>query len=455
MIDAIEESYFTKDWQLSPIPAPPGLEYMPFQKAGIRSIVKYKNILLADEPGLGKTIQAIGAINYLKIRKILIICPAFLRLNWKKELEKWIVEKLSIQIVTSGKDKLMDADITIFSYDLLIKFRPELLKQNFTAIIADESHYLKSTKAKRTKIFFGNKRTRGLVTIADRVILMTGTPITNRPHELYHVLKTLFPRSVSDLSYINFLDRYCVYYINAPFGRVITGAKNQEELNIKLRSGFMVRRLKKDVLKQLPSKQYQIIELTNDHNVKKLIEQEKICNFDIMAASKIIFDSNISQIRKELGVLKVKPAINFIENLLEEKEKIVLFAHHHDVIDGLEKELKKYNPVTITGKTPMKQRDNNISMFQNDKNCRVFIGNIQAAGTGITLTAADTVVFVESSWVPGENDQAADRVHRIGQDSNVMIYFIVFENSLDFKILNSFVGKSRDINKILDERGKI
>ena len=242
------------------IPAPEGLEYMPFQRAGIAYAMARENTLIGDEMGLGKTIQALGVINAdPTIRDVLIICPASLKINWQREAQKWLVRPMTVGIV-STKEPFPDTDIKIINYDILTKFKSQLRAINWDFLVVDEVHYLKNPKALRTAQVFGkwNKDPSKKIHPLDakRRAFMTGTPIVNRPIELFPLLKFtgIFK------NWKHFVERYCNGH-QTRWGWDVSGASNLGELQGKLRSTIMVRRLKKDVLTDLPPKRRQVIEL--------------------------------------------------------------------------------------------------------------------------------------------------------------------------------------------------
>jgi len=419
--------------------------YFPFQKAGIMHAAHRNDSLLADEMGLGKTIQAIGILNVSMWQRVLIVTPASLRVNWKAELEEWLDIKVSIEL-PNKTFKL--GNITIINYAKLGKFADELSKTHFDYAIFDESHYLKSPKAKRTKLCFGAKK----VIHADRRIFITGTPILNRPIEIFPLLRELGVEK----NYKRFVYQFCdakekVVYTKQ--GRVntldVSGSSNEDKLQEILRSTIMIRRLKKDVLPQLPAKIQQIVLLPDDGNIKN-VKREKLEFAALMKEPNLALAiSNLSELRQENAIKKIKFAKEYIDNILEQKQKVVVFAWHKIVIDELKEVLNSYNPLVITGSTPGDKRQSIVDEFQTGSS-RVIVGNIKAMGTGLTLHAASDVVFLEMDWTPGMNTQAEDRIHRIGQDQVCHIHYLVYADSVDAFIARKVVKKKVVIEKILD-----
>ena len=429
------------------------LPYLPFQQAGIEFMAARKRVLLADPPGLGKTIQIAGVLNELQPASALIVCPASLRLNWMQELEKWLAyapRTLEIVSVDSVWRK------GVFSRLMGIQF-------DFMAV--DEAHYLKEAKSKRSMAC------EALARKTERVILMTGTPVKNRPKDLYNLLAilddTLFP------DYRAYALRYCGSFLQeirvydpATRKKVTrkvwndSGSSNEDELNDILRSQLMLRRSKESALPQLPRKRRQIIEvgggkaslLRDEHRAwHDVCEQigyaEALERLESGAA--IGFEA-LAKARKEVALSKVPFVVEHVSNLVESGEKVIVFAHHRDVVSALNEGLSEYNPVIYVGGMSEKQKDAARAKFMEDDSCRVFIGNIQAAGTGLTLTVSSTVVFAEMSYCPSEMEQCEDRACRIGQDAGyVLVQHVVLAGSLDVSMAHRLLEKQRVADAIL------
>lgn len=461
------------------VPAPDGLEYLPFQKAGIAYCLKRDAVMLVDEMGLGKTIQALGVVNADEtIKRILIVCPASLRLNWKRETEKWLVRHLSIQIIEGKTAVPLNGDIIIINYDIIGAHRGLIDLIQWDLLIADEAHYLKNGKAARTRAVVGKhdrdpeKRIPAIK--ARRRLLLTGTPIVNRPVELWSLISYLNPLTFNN--FFGYAKRYC----NATKGRWgwdFTGAANLDELQDSLRSTCMVRRLKKDVLTDLPPKRRQIIELPTDgltgavkaeNKVSEewegrlndlqarleLAEAEEGDTEAIMAAireaSKMAF-TEMAKARHDTAVAKIPYCADHIIEAVESSACAVVFAHHHDVVDGIESAMKeaKISVRVLTGNNSMAERQAAVDDFQAGR-AQVFIGSISAAGVGLTLTRASHVIFCELPWTPAELSQAEDRCHRIGQTESVLVQHIVMEDSIDQRMAQALVEKQEVIDKALD-----
>lgn len=476
-LTSLEESYATEsDIHIN---KPNGLEYMPFQKAGINYGLQRTDVLIGDEMGCGKTIQAIGIINAIEIEgKILIVCPAIMKLVWKLELDKWLVNKgLKVEVWDSKKQP--DADIIIVNYAILRKLQDVLLKISFHIVIGDEIHFCKTkpTPKNKTKKTKKMNRSRAFYNIANKAtkrVYLTGTPMLNRPAELFYILESLhFP-----MKWHEFMEKYADAYIDERGYWNTKGASNLDELQERLRSHCMIRRLKKDVLTELPDKIRQIIHLPDD-KLKTTISKEEKYLKDKKETIKVIkmrikeaeenedkenyqdavnelkeFEFNsftdLARVRHLTALKKVPSAIEHIKALLESTDKIVVFAHHTDVLKELYKEFEDVS-VLLIGATPIEERMDIINHFQTDPNCKLFIASIKAGGIGITLTSASTVVFVELDWTPTVIAQCEDRCHRKGQKNAVLVQHLVIDGSIDSKLAKMCVKKQSVINASLDD----
>ena len=467
------------------IPAPEGLSYMPFQRAGVAYALGRDNTLIGDEMGLGKTIQALGVINADKnITSTLVICPASLKVNWYREGVKWLADVYDQRdfCIIDSKSGWIGRPFTIINYDILKRFHNELRAKTWSLMIVDEAHYLKNERTQRAKHVFGytsrDKKEVIEAIPATRKLFLTGTPIVNRPKELWPLVHNLDP--VGWPNFFKYAIRYCGAH-KGQWGWDFSGATNLDELQEKLRSTVMVRRLKKDVLKELPAKVRQVIEVqapgTKDQLAKEMAEYEdrlkrlvklraavelakasddtdeyRDAMRNLKAEQAIGFDE-LSRKRKEVALLKVQTVCDHIRDCLDSVPKLVVFCHHHDVIDRICQDLVSAGVgwARLDGRMNMAERQRSVDDFQNNGSLvRVFVGQIQAAGVGLTLTAASHVVFAELDWVPGNISQAEDRCHRVGQTDSVLVQHIVLEGSLDAKMARTVVNKQEVIEKGLD-----
>lgn len=471
------------------------VDLFPYQKEAVKWLVTKKIRLLAFDMGLGKTAMAIRGLDSVHAIKVLIICPTVARINWMREFEMWshternyiILEKLSDEIPKTINDKTkvkyytrnnsnMDNIVAIVSFTYATKNVEYLKSHNWDCIVADEAHFLKNPTAKRSKSIIGKE---GLIHKAKRFWFLTGTPAPNHPGELWIFL---FISGATKLSYDEFVMRYC-RAIQTSYGLKILGAQVQliPELREILKK-IMLRRKKEDVMTELPPISYSkfniepgLVDLEimpsfthffvptdcRDELLKKLEKEKQMMQLiwdstpSNVPGRLLSFQSiakSISTLRRYNGLQKVQGTIQHALNCFENKdmEKVVIFALHQDVIEGLRIGLREFHPQVLFGRTPPHKRQKRIDRFQNDPSAKVFIGNIHAAGTAITLTAAHHVWFVEQDWVPGNNAQAIMRCHRIGQKSKVFVKFITLDGTLDAKVDFILKQKVEDLTKIFD-----
>ena len=470
---------------------PAGVTPYDYQIAGVEYALQMKRCLIGDDMGLGKTLQAIMVCNHTEAKSVLVACPASLRLNWMDEWGKFSTENHKCVAILSKSDlpEIADADVVFISYDILASKEAQALLRArcWDVVIADEAHYLKNHNTKRAYNLLGlpprSRKPKSDPSApmnpipADRYIFLTGTPVSNRPIEFWNILRFCSPSIFGN--YTKFAHHFCAAKQDN-FGLNVSGASNLHELQSIVRSNCMVRRLKPQVLKQLPSKTRKIIALPAPDKVKKEIDtltfeyvtsketidemlqklQEAQEAGDAAAieeaalsmneAKQIEFDET-AKVRKIIGLCKADLAVEHLINILESSDtKIIVGAHHKDVVKILFEKLAKYNPVLVTGDVSPEKRHVAVQRFQTVAECRVFIGNILAAGTGLTLTASPHVVIVEPDWVPANNLQFEDRAHRIGQAKPVLIEYLAMDKTIDIQILRSIARKMDVIDKSID-----
>jgi SWI/SNF-related matrix-associated actin-dependent regulator 1 of chromatin subfamily A len=434
------------------VPCPEGLEFLPYQKAGVEWCLKRKTSIIGDQPGLGKTMQFIGLMNYWRTNSSLVICPASLKYNWEKELRKWMTEAPDIDVVVGTKHRISPyARTVIVNYDLLSHktIASQLLARRFDCATADEFHYLKNGEAKRTKSVLD--KTNGVIRTADKKVLLSGTPILNRPIELHAPLSSLSPETIHPhISYFDYGRKFCAAH-EGPFGWDFKGSSNLPELNTRLRSTVMIRRMKKDVLSQLPDKTLSIVPLAQDKETKKILAQEKNVNIDELKRKALNLDGGeLAKERHEMALAKIPACLDHITTLLQGGlEKVVVFAYHRDVIAALHKGLAEYRPVVTHGGCSAVQKNQAVEDFQNKPEIQVFIAQVDTA-VGYTITAASHGVFVEFPWVPAILEQALDRMHRIGQKNAVLGQLLVVRGSLEENMLVTIFDKQSKITKAVD-----
>lgn len=440
----------------------------PFQKAGLAYAAQAKRTFIADEMGLGKTVQALAAIEHLNAYPAVVVCPASLKLNWQREATKWLPKRTtSVWNGVAGGP----ADIIIVNYDVLKKHLDALQKIGPKAVVLDESHYIKSGQAQRTKAADAlcsglsldknpatGKRTRVAEPVAYRFFL-TGTPVLNRPEELLSQLAAL--GRLDDFGgFWGFAKRYCGARQDR-FGWDFSGATNLAELNEKLRATCMVRRLKADVLKELPAKTrtVQPLALTNRKEYDKaakdvvawLRENEGAIKAEAAAAAEALV--KIETLKKLCVYGKMEAIREWVDTFMESGEKLVIFGWHQDVVNRLASDFVQYGAKALTGSTSLEERQAIVDAFQTDPACRLVVMNMQAGGVGLTLTAASNVAFVEQGWNPPTHVQAEDRCHRIGQTDAVTAWYLVADDTIDSDIQALIQQKAEVIDAVTD--GKI
>jgi SWI/SNF-related matrix-associated actin-dependent regulator 1 of chromatin subfamily A len=435
------------------------LELFSYQREGAKWLSQRKVALLADEMGVGKTAQAITAADLMGAMRVLVLCPAVARLNWLREFTRFSKLTREWIVMRSAQDKVSLLNSVITSYDLATR-ASEKLCGSWDTLILDEAHYLKSTETKRSLAVWGKQ---GLVRRAERVWALSGTPAPNHAGELWPLL---FSFGVTPLTYQAFIDRYCNGF-DSGFGYQITGTKAERMPELKtMLSSVMLRRRKQDVLADLPPIFYSRTVVEAGHveigpEIDRLKREERRLA-DAMALSESSVEEamaaleglaqSLSTLRRYSGLRKVSPVVEMISGELELGlyDKVVIFAIHKDVVAGLRHGLSSFNPVVVDGGTPIAGKQLAVDAFQTDERVQVFIGNIQAAGTNLTLTAAHHVVIVEEDWVPANNAQAAMRCHRIGQTKPVTVRFVSLATPLDERVASLVERKTRELSKIFD-----
>ena len=471
---AIEASSSSQALTNIEIPLPAGKVLFPYQKAGIEYAVNNRSVLIGDEMGLGETVQAIAVINVEKPKTVLIVCPATLKINWQKECNRWLVDPYRIHVLRSGDAFPVLPEIVIMNYDIAAKYADEIRAVKWDLLICDEAHYMKNPKAARTKALLGEGKKVAPIDAGKRIFL-TGTPITNRPVELWPLVNYLFPSQFNN--FFSFANRYCDAHRNR-YGWDFSGSSNLDELQKILRSSGMIRRMKANVLTELPAKIRQVISLPSD-SVARLVAKEnehgdalEIRVKAIKAEAKrskasgdkdayaaavgqlrqaysVAFEE-MAAIRRELAQAKIPFVIEHISDIVESNGKVVIMAHHREVVDALQNNFG-LSAVKLYGGMSDVEKENSVTRFQNDPTCKIFVGSIRADGVGITLTAASKVVFAELDWTPANMMQAEDRCHRIGQTESVLVQHLVFDGSLDARMAEILVEKMEVIGAALDE----
>lgn len=441
-------------WTL-PLPLPPkGLKLLPHQREAALYALGQNRSYLGLDPGLGKTIVAATVATALD-RPVVYVTPPFLIENVTTEFERW-----TDLIVSSPAKAPTNADVMVLpdsmiGRDSVIPGIKKWIGKHAAVCFIDEAHRFKNTTAKRTHALFS------ILNLFERQVFMSGTPMPNRPMELFPVLSHAAPETINFMNRFEFGRRYCGGK-KTHFGWDFTGATNMPELAAQVihPTGPFMLRQKKALLK-LPPKTEEtfVVSATMTPSLAKLdrgigaaygsiddLVKHRLADADGKAS---VDDLHVMTYRRLLGMEKVKPVCQYIEALLAESdESILVFAYHKDVIVKLVETLKPHFPYVITGDTPAVERHKRVEKYQKSKTRRLLIGNYLAAGIGFTMTKATRVIFVEFDWVPGVNEQAGDRAHRIGQDKPVLIQYVVYRDSIDKAVIETLLRKRKAIQYV-------
>jgi len=416
----------------------PPLEH---QKEAIKSLVENKKFILADDMGLGKTTSTIIAALETGAKKVLIICPASLKINWQREIENYSNKPTSI---IEGK-KWEDGDFIIINYDIIKNFHDEkkksdsvLLKTKFDLVIIDEAHYIQNKQAQRTKLI------NDFVSNVDRLWLLTGTPITSRPINYFNLLNLIeCPVAKNWMAYVK---RYCNgFQFQAGRRKIwnVSGASNLEELRDRT-APLVLRRLKENVL-DLPDKIITPVYLRLKSKEYEALMGEYYDWYDKNGESDSLTlqFTKLTKVRQVIAEEKVTSTIEICENIVEQGKKVIVFTNFTKSLEMILEHFGK-KAVRLDGQMSQKERQMSVDRFQNEEDVMVFVGNIKAAGVGITLTAGEAVVMNDLSFLPSDHSQAEDRSYRYGQKNNVLVYYPIFDNTVE-GIIYDILKKKKDI----------
>lgn len=435
----------------------PLLDLDPYQVTGANWLATKDQALLADFMGIGKSAEAVRACDLVNAKKILVICPGNARVNWQREFQRFSPMDRSCCAVMPG-EKISNADVLILSYEMATTAADDLKTKHFDVLILDEAHYLKERGAKRTKVIYGvRKNIPGIIASADRTWRLTGTPAPNNVSELYTHFRSA---GLATEPYWDWVFRYCTGF-DSNWGYKITGHKNETELRARLES-FMLRRMEGTDLPPLcfetvaVEQSDQLLKsFLRDESATIAAEDEELKRALVKSGDNTlkVLESTFasySTLRRYTALAKLPAIAEVLEQNFEDgMDKIVLFGVHVDAIEWLAEKLKKFSPVTLYGKTPANKKQAAVDRFQDDKNCRCLIGNIQAAGVAITLTSGCEVGFFEKSWVPGDIVQALKRCHRRGQTRGVRVRSFILYDSSDELVDEALMRKVKELAKIL------
>jgi len=420
------------------------------QKESIQKLVENKKFILADDMGLGKTTSTIIAALESGSKKVLIICPATLKINWKREIENYSDKSIYI---SEGKNFNGDADFVIINYDIIKNFHTtkkkensQILDSNFDLVIVDEAHYIKNATAQRTKLI------NDLVKKVDRLWLLTGTPMTSRPMDYFNLL-SLVDSPVAK-NWMAYAIRYCQgYQFNAGGRKIwnVTGASNLEELRDRT-AGLTLRRLKENVL-NLPDKIITPVYLRLKSKMYEAIMGEYYDWYDKNpeeSKSLTVQFTKLTKIRQVIADEKITQTIELAENIIEQGKKVIIFCNFTDSLEKITEHFGKM-AVKLNGTMSKTEKQYSVDQFQENDKIKVFVGNIKAAGVGITLTAAEAVIFNDLSFLPSDHAQAEDRSYRYGQKNNVLVYYPIFENTIEGIIYDILNNKKQVIATVMGD----
>ena len=438
----------------------------PFQLKGIEFMLKAGSGIISDEMGLGKTIQAIVWSECLLSQKTLVVCPASLKWNWKKEIEKWTNKKGSFlgdgfetPYQITNYEALIDRAETIGVDDRGRKekgskpsvYMPFVLNQKWDCIILDEAHKMKSQKANQTKAV---QRIRSLF---KHHCLLTGTPLINRPIELFPLLNYVAPNKWNN--FFKFAKEYAGAH-QGRWGWDFSGATNQDKLREEIKP-YMIRRKKEEVLPNLPEKTVQVIEvgLNGVEREYRRAEEaliawiaERYGDERAMRASRAEQLTRFNYLKQICSNAKIDMVLELVKNA--NGNKLVIFSQYKEPLRKLKEELKE-KAVLYTGDESTEDRNRAVEAFQSNPDIQVFLGSIKAGGLGITLTAASTTLMMDLPWTPADMEQAEARIHRIGQKNAVLACRLICRDTIEESILTLLGKKKEVISNILGERQEI
>lgn len=428
-----------------------------YQNIGVEFLIASGGrAIIADSPGLGKSVQALGYIKHMDFKRILIVCPASVKFAWRNEISKWTnMSSIIIDSKTNISNIASKIQIWLINYDILRKHYNQLSKIRFDCLIGDESQFIKNPKAIRTKAF------RELSRQIQSIVMLSGTPLLSRPAELYSLLNIIDNKTWND--WYMFARRYCALK-QTRWGVDTSGASNIGELHDKIKRYF-IRRDKTQVLKELPPKTFidVPIQISGDSQRDYEIVAGDLATYlrknmgmkspevaKSMSAEKLV---QLNILRQLCSMGKVETAKELIESIIDSGEKVLVFSSFVQPLETLHAMFKKES-VIITGKTSVEDRGDIVKEFQENNNIKVFFGGFRSAGTGITLTAAQNFIGIDLPWNPADLQQATDRLHRPGQTAtNVNIYQLFAIDTVDEDMRDILNTKQDIFDQVID--GKV
>ena len=426
---------------------------MEHQKIAIEKLLANNKFILADDMGLGKTTSAVIAALESKAKKILIVCPASLKINWEREIRNYSDRKI---LIVEGRKWGSTFDFYIINYDIIKNYHSTdksedsddyklLVNAGFELAIVDEAHYISNTTANRTRLL------NDVVDQIPKVWLLTGAPMTSRPIDYFNLLKLV--DSPLTLNWQSYVRRYCAGYQFRVGNRKVwntSGASNLDELREQTKS-YVLRRMKTDIL-DLPEKIVTpiFVELSSKMYDEEMDEFTRISNDNKDKETISVTLNRLMKVRQLISYEKIPYTCEIIDRCLEQGKKVIVLTNFTMTLDMLHEKYKK-NSVTLDGRMSKDRRQEAVDKFQNEKKIQVFIGNIKAAGVGITLTAAEVVIMNDLSFVPADHSQGEDRAYRYGQKNSVLVYYPIFENTIEKVIYNILQKKKGVIDQVMGD----
>ncbi len=446
-----EEKKLNREVDYSPYDKRPPL---PHQKVAIEKLLANDKFILADDMGLGKTTSAIIASLESGAKKILIICPASLKINWQREIENYSNRKT---LIVEGRKWGSTFDYYIINYDIVKNYHstetPEIGQENnnsiinekFDLAIVDEAHYISNTTAQRTKLI------NDILKNIPKVWLLKGKPMTSKPINYYNLLRIV--NSNVTLNWQGYVRRYCGGYqftVNKKKIWNTGGATNLDELRMRTKN-LVLRRMKTDIL-DLPDKIITpiFLDLKSTYYDEELEDFLRITSEAKNKESLSITINRLMKVRQIVSQEKINYTCELIDRCLEQGKKVIVFTNFTMSLDTLHEKYKK-NSVVLDGRMSKEKRQQSVDRFQNEDKVKIFISNIVAGGVGITLTAAEVVIMNDLSFVPAHHSQAEDRAFRYGQKKNVLVYYPIFENTIEKIVYNMLQKKKNIIDQVMGD----
>jgi SWI/SNF-related matrix-associated actin-dependent regulator 1 of chromatin subfamily A len=422
-----------------------GGELRPFQRAGVAYALQARRLFIADEQGLGKTVEALAALEEDEAYPAVVICPASLKLNWRREIERWLPHR-SLHVVVGTGRAIPKAEITVLNYEIVHAHRERLAISRPKALILDESHYVKNPAAKRTRAV---RRLAESLSDGALKIALTGTPVMNHPDEL--------------IAQLRILGRLEEFGSGARFKRRFQGAGAEERIHWHLRRTCFVRRLKKDVLPQLPEKRQVVVPVALENEREyRLAERDVIAwlqeqplelselEAKVQATLRAERLAQLNTLRRLAARGKLGPALAWIDDFLASEEPLVVFASHREIQELV---LQRFpDALHVVGTDKAAERDAAVQAFQQQGGPQLIVCSTRVAGQGITLTRASNVAFLDLEWSPAMHDQAEDRCHRIGQRDAVTAWYLLAAETIDEAMAEVLARKRGIVGAVTDGR---